>query len=684
MYIYAFKAFITQNPYIMTTQDNLQDADGTMEEQKNDTSENQSQQEDVKNVAKSVMPKEEEVRETDSENATQTATTSEAQVDNNTEDDNKEKAEESSEENSKVDTEENTDEKKILEEINYENLTLENLVSEFEQLLKNDDIYAIRPKVNSLKKVFNQKFSKILNEKKDTFLAEGGNSIDFNFESPIKKHFNTLSKSFREKNEKFQKERTENLKRNLDARLQIIDDIKGLTDVNQSSNTTYNKFKELQEQWRSLGKVPIKNANDVWNNYRHHVEKFYDFLHLNRDLRDRDYKHNLEKKQKLIKSAEALASEENLGRAFRELQALHKIWKEELGPVAKEYRDVLWEQFSAATKVINDKRQEYNAHIEQELVANFEAKEAVISKIKALCDSNNNSHKEWQKRLKEMETLREDFFKIGGVPKKLRNQSWADFKSAVRDFNKTKNNFYKELKKSHADNLKKKKELIEIAVQNKDNDDLETTAALMKTIQNQWKKIGHISRKDSDKLWKEFRGACNHFFDRYYEQKNAGSPEEIENYAQKEQLYKSLESFEISGDNEADLKALKDFSNQWNALGRVPKNKHHIDRDFFKVLNALFAKAGVSDDELKSLKYKTKIQDLSKDPRALNNEISFVRKKIDEIKSEMNQLENNLQFFSNVADDNPMVVDVHKKIEKYKGQLQQWTKKLSNIKKVIN
>jgi hypothetical protein len=186
VYIYAFKAFITQNPYIMTTQDNLQDADGTMEEQKNDTSENQSQQEDVKNVAKSVMPKEKEVRETDSENATQTATTSEAQVDNNTEDDNKEKAEESSEENSKVDTEENTDEKKILEEINYENLTLENLVSEFEQLLKNDDIYAIRPKVNSLKKVFNQKFSKILNEKKDTFLAEGGNSIDFNFESPIK------------------------------------------------------------------------------------------------------------------------------------------------------------------------------------------------------------------------------------------------------------------------------------------------------------------------------------------------------------------------------------------------------------------------------------------------------------------------------------------------------------------
>ena len=286
--------------------------------------------------------------------------------------------------------------------------------------------------------------------------------------------------------------------------------------------------------------------------------------------------------------------------------------------------------------------------------------------------------------MKEVEELRENFFKIGGVPKKLRNQSWTDFKNALRTFNKTKNNFYKDLKKSHSENLKKKKELIEIAEQNKDSEDFETTAALMKTIQNQWKKIGHISKKDSNKLWKEFRGACNHFFDRYYEQKNAGTSEEIENLAQKEQLLKEIKSFEIEDNKEDDLQAIKDFSKQWNALGRVPKNKRHIDRDFFKIISKLFAKVGVNEDELKSLKYTNKIQELSKDPRALNNEISFVRKKIDEIKSEMNQLENNLQFFSNVADDNPMVIDVHKKIEKHKNQLQQWTKKLSNIKKVIN
>jgi len=633
----------------MITLDNLQDADGTLEEQKNNISEDKPSQEEVEN---------------DEKTPESTQVTTEVQ----------------DEEVELEKTEEINEEK----DLNYEDLSLESLISEFEQLLKNDDIYSIRPKINTLKKVFNQKFSIILNEKKEAFLAEGGNSIDFSFDSSLKKQFNGLSKIFREKNEKFEKKKTENLQQNLESRLQIIEEIKGLIDISQSSNATYNKFKNLQEQWRSIGKVPVKNANDVWNNYRHHVEKFYDFLHLNRDLRERDYKYNLEKKQKLIKSVEALANEENLGRAFRELQAIHKIWKEELGPVSKEYREVLWEQFSAATKVINDKRQEYNAHIEQELMANFDSKKVIIEKIKSLTETENSSHGKWQNRMKEVEGLRENFFKIGSVPKKLRNQSWTDFKSALRTFNKTKNNFYKDLKKSHSDNLKKKIELVEIAVQNKYSEDFETTAALMRTIQNQWKKIGHISKKDSNKLWKEFRGACNHFFDRYHEQKNAGTPEEIENLAQKEQLLKEVKSFEIGDNKEDNLKAIEDFSKQWNALGRVPKNKRHIDRDFFKIISKLFAKTGVNEEELISLKYTNKIQELSKDPKALNNEISFVRKKIDEIKSEMNQLENNLQFFSNVADDNPMVIDVQKKIEKHKDQLQQWTKKLSNIKKVID
>ena len=659
----------------MTTQDNLQEADGILDEQNNNEQETSPEQKSIPDESTGTGAVQAESKNEAAEPAqpksVEKPTTKPEQT----------PLEDTKEgQNQKIENVE-IEEKK---EINYETYTLEDLVSDFERLLKNDDLYSIRPKVNSIKNIFNEKFSAKLNEKKEALLAEGGNSIDFSFDSPVKKEFNRLSRLFREKNEEYQKKKTQNLKQNLETRLRIIEDIKGLIDVSQSSNTTYNKFKDLQEEWRKLGKVPAKEANNVWNNYRHHVENFYDFLHLNRDLRDRDYQHNLEKKQKLIKSAEALASEENLGRAFRELQALHKIWKEELGPVAKEYREVLWEQFSAATKVINDKRQVYNEQIEQELMLNFEAKQVIIAKIKEIFSAQNNTHNEWQKGVKEVEALREEFFKIGSVPRKLRNQSWTDFKTTVRNFNKTKNNFYKELKKSQSENLKKKKELVDIAVQNKDNEDLETTVVLMKNIQNQWKKTGHVSRKDSQKLWKEFRAACNHFFDRYHEQKNTGTPEENEAFTQKEQLFEKLKSFHSSEDKDADLEILKDFSKQWNAIGRVPRNKRNIDRDFFKKLSKLFEDIGVNEEELKALKYTNKIQELSKDPKALNNEISYVRKKIDEIKSEMNQLENNLQFFSNVEDDNPMVVDVHKKIEKHKNQLEQWTRKLSNIKKTLN
>ena len=639
----------------MTTQDNLQEADGLLEENNKE----QKEKTTAKDAVNQAVKKEADVE------VVSEATEPEKEV----------AVENKEEEPTNASIKESEDV--------YDNFDLEALTDAFEALLKNDDLYAIRPKVNRIKKVFNNKFSALLNDSKETFLAEGGNSIDFNFTSPHKKKFNSLSRNYRERNEKFEKSRTQDFKKNLELRLQIIEEIKALINVNQNSNTIYNNFKSLQDKWRRLGKVPAKDANNVWNNYRHHVERFYDFLHLDRDLRDRDYKFNLEKKQKLIKSAEALANEQNLDRVFREVQALHKIWKEELGPVAKEHREALWEQFSAATKAINDKRKIYNAQIEEELTANFKAKEAIVLKINEIANNAYETHKDWQKQIKVIEDLRQSFFKLGSVPKKVRNQSWTDFKSAVRTFNKQKNNFYKFLKKDQSENLEKKKELVEIAEQNKDSEDLETTVVLMKNIQNKWKKIGHIPRSESSKLWKQFRSACNHFFDRYHEQKNAGTPEQIENLAQKEQLLETLKSFEIGADKAANLDSVKGYSKQWSELGDVPKNKRQIDRVFFKEVRTLFIEIGVSEEEVKALNYSNKLQELTKNSKAINNEINFVRKKIEDIKSEMNQLENNLQFFSNVADDNPMVIDVKNKIENYKSNLKEWIQKLSIIKKVI-
>ena len=671
----------------MSEHDNLQEADGKQlnpihkeghsKEQPTASKETSSEEITASDTPSTetaeAIIEEVEPTETTKENTSEEVSKEETAADSET-------SNETDEETSK----DNVDQKEDTEaEVNYENLSLEDLIKAFETLLKSENIYNVRNSINQIKTTFNAKFTALISEKKEAFLAEGGNAIDFQYSSPLKKQFNELSKTFRERHQAFQKNRTQELNQNLEIRLQIIEEIKGLINVEGDINSAYNTFKNLQERWRNTGRIPASETNNTWNNYRHHVELFYGFLHLNRDLRDLDYKHNLEQKQKIIASTEALANETDLNRAFRELQALHKIWKEELGPVAKEHKDELWERFSAATKVINDKRQEYYNQLEETFEENLKIKNEIIAQITAISEKSINSHKEWQSAIKEIETLREAFFKTGKVPSKVNEKTWSAFKGAVRTFNKNKNNYYKTLKKDQSENYKKKLELVEIAEQNKENEDLETTLVLMKDIQSKWKTIGHIPRKDSDKLWKRFRGACNAFFDRYHEQKNNGSEEEVANFEQKKALLDTLKAFELGEDKDKNLEALNVFSSQWKKLGAVAQSKRFIDGKFFKMLDGFYSKLGLDKKATDDLKYTLKLETLSQDQRLFNNEVTFIRKKIDEIKSEINQLENNLQFFSNVKEDNPVVKEVHKNIAKHKADLKSWEAKYSKIKKML-
>jgi len=672
----------------MSEHDNLLDADG---DNLNVTPPKSEITEDVNSLSEVVN----EIENKSTEDATIETITVQSKEDNSEEISSEEEEEEEEEDDDEESLDKGNQKKtdksdakigseKIDSEESFESLSLEDLVNKFESLLENENSQNVRNNINKIKNSFNAAFAILIAEKKDAFLADGGNVIDFNFTSPLKKRFNDLSKSFRERQQSFQKNRAQQLNQNLEIRLQIIEEIKGLINVEGDINSSYNTFKSLQERWRNTGQIPSTENNNTWNNYRHHVEIFYGFLHLNRDLRDLDYKHNLKQKQKIIQSTEELATETDLNRAFRELQALHKIWKEELGPVAKEFKDELWERFSAATKVINDKRQDYYGQLEETFNDNLVIKNDIIDKIKAISEKTSLVHKEWQANIKEIEALRDAFFKAGKVPSKQNEKTWTAFKDAVRIFNKNKNTYYKTLKKDQSENYRKKLELVEIAEQNKDSLDLETTLALMKDIQNRWKSIGHIPRKDSDKLWKRFRGACNLFFDRYHEQKNNGSEEEIKSFEDKTSLLETLNSFIPSEDKDTNLDSLNQFSSQWKKIGNVTKSKRFIDGKFFKSLDGFYSKIGLDKEALENLKYSLKLETISKDPSLFNNEVIFIRKKIDEIKSEINQLENNLQFFSNVDDDNPLVKEVHKNISKHKEALKVWELKYSKIKKLIN
>jgi hypothetical protein len=575
-------------------------------------------------------------------------------------------------------------ERHTIEVKEYDKMSLEALVQELEKLVKNEKIQAIKSHVDAINSEFKEKFQALLDEKKEEFLNDGGNEIDFYYASPIQKRYKEVYHNYRKKLNEHYQNLEQNLKQNLADKLEIIEELKGLINVEENINTTYKHFKELQERWRQTGPIPRDKYNNAWNSYHHHVEMFYDFLHLNRDLRDLDFKHNLERKLLIIERAEELAKDDNIMRAFRELQELHKMWKEELGPVDKEHREAIWEKFKAATKIINDKRQLYYQEIDKVYENNLEKKLEVINAIQALNAEDINSHNGWQKKIKEIETLRETFFSIGKVPSNVNEKTWAKFKEAVRNFNRKKNSFYKGLKKDQYDNLQKKLDLIKIAEDNKDSDDFEVTSALMKKIQNDWKKIGHVPRKDSDKIWKRFKNACNAYFDRLHATKNAANKESSDAFNNKLQLLDAVKELKPSNDKDKDVETVKDFINKWKELGRVPNDKRYIEGKFNKAIEEFLSSLKMDKNEVEMIKFENKLDTMnaSDDNRDLDNERNFIRKKIDELKAQINQLENNLQFFTNVNADNPLVKDVHKNIKAHKDELKLWKSKLSKIKEL--
>lgn len=571
-----------------------------------------------------------------------------------------------------------------VEKKDYSVMDLEALTNEFESLLKNHKVQTISSHVNEIKTEFKSKYNALLEEKKEEFIANGGNPIDFYYSSDIKKRFNTAAKDYKQSINSYYNDREKNLKQNLENRLAIIEEIKTLVGVEENMNTTYKQFKELQDKWRKAGPIPRDKYNNAWNTYHHHVERFYDFLHLNRDLRDMDFKHNYDQKLKIIERAEELAADDNINRTFRELQILHKLWKEELGPVDKEHREAIWERFSNATKTIHDKRQAYYADLDKAYEKNLEKKEEIIAQITTLNSEEFDSHAALQKRIKTIEALREDFFNAGKVPLKKNEATWKKFKDAVREFNRNKNKFYKGLKKDQYENLQLKLNLIKTAEDNKNSEDFKTVTPLMKNIQNQWKTIGHVPRKDSDKIWKQFKDACNHYFDRMHAERKAENQELYDAFDKKQALVDTIKFFEVTEDAKADIKILQEKITKYKTIGHVPQNKRFIDAKFHKTIDAAFDKVKMERSKLDMIRFESRLESISdgNDTRALDNEQNFIRKKIDDVKSEINQLENNLQFFSNIKSDNPLVKDVHNNIKKHKKALDTWKSKLKRVREM--
>jgi len=593
------------------------------------------------------------------------------------------KEEEKEEEVSSSDDEHTAEaEEEAEEEKDYHALSKEELVVELEALISKKPIQSIKNEVEEIKTEFNAKFEEEVEQKKEEFLAAGGNIIDFHHSTPLKKKFNSHYFDYKEKRNRYYQNLKRDLQANYKIREELIEELKGLLNAEENINTTYKHFKDIQERWHTAGAIPRDKYNTIWNTYRHHVENFYDFLHLNREFRDLDFKHNLDQKLKFIARAEELAQQSDVGKAFRELQMLHKMWKEDVGPVAKEFREEVWEKFSAATKVIHDKRQDYLKDQEKHFEVNYEQKTEIITKISEVAANTAATHKGWQNAMKEVQKLRDEYFEVGKVPRTKAKEIWNNFKEATRNFNREKNGFYKNQKKDQFINLEKKRDLIKTAEDHKESDDFDTVTPLMKKIQQDWKNIGHVPRKDSDKIWKQFKEACNHYFDRVHAERNEANKEEMGHFEAKQSLLDAMTKLKLSGKKEEDLETIKAKITEWKGIGRVPFNKKNIERKFNKVLDDLFGKMDLDKQQAEMIRFENKLSSMAsqEDTRKLQNEEFFITKRISETQGEINQLENNLGFFRHAKDDNPLVKEVHENIAKHKEQLDVWKSKLKKIR----
>ncbi|WP_373940748.1 DUF349 domain-containing protein [Polaribacter sejongensis] len=576
------------------------------------------------------------------------------------------------------DAEKNSDKEEESDVVDYTKLSLEDLVLELKKTLSNNPVQKIKTQVEGIKSAFNQKFGALLAEKKAAFLEEGGNSIDFQFSSPIKTDYNTLLSDYKKQRDAHYNDLDKQLSSNLDKRLSVIEQLKDLIE-NADTATMYKSFRELQDSWKTIGLVSKNHYNDTWKTYHHHVERFYDLLHLSNDFRDLDFKHNLEEKLKIIEKANALAEVADINIAFKELQDLHKIWKEDIGPVSQEMREDVWGKFSEATKKIHDRRHDHFREMRSKHQEIIEKKLLVVERLNAFDTSNNKTHNDWQKSIKDIEELRQEYFNAGKLPYSKSEEVWQKFKAATKKFNSAKNVFYKHEKNDQQENLKKKMALIELAESLKESDDWESSTNTLKKIQADWKKIGHVPRKFSDDIWKRFKAACNHYFDRYHDQKNSLNKEQQEVVDAKKEFLETVKELK-----DPTKEGIFEIINNWRSLGALPRNARHIDGKFNKLIDRALSGLDLDKNEVAMLKFTHVVDSLAadNDVRKLDSEQMFVRKKIDEVVKEIQQLENNLGFFSNATDDNPLVLNVKNRVNEFKVDLAIWKEKLSYIKKL--
>ena len=564
-------------------------------------------------------------------------------------------------------------------------LTINELVNKIKVLAENQDPYLVSKEIERLKSLFYLKL-----QKQEKFQTKKDVNIDgekdTNNELNQKKHISPEEVLFKKIYAKYkkvklecrkQKEKEE--KNNFIIKKNIITDIYNLTKTKESIKETFKHFRILQKKWKETGYVPQTLKNEIWKSYHHHVELFYDYIKINNDLRDLDFKRNLEEKTKICNKAEALMNEKSFKKNHQILQELHEHWKN-IGPVKKELREEIWQRFQNISKILNKKRNDYFIQQKKTDKEKLKNKVTICKKIDNLSEISS-SYKGWEEATFKCHDLEIEWKKIGRLNKADNKNAWKRLRSSLNNFYTKKNAFYKQKKEENKTVLEMKTHICKEAESLQNSTEWKTTTDQLIKLQKKWKNISYSSNNKSNKIWIQFNEACDTFFKRkktYYKTKDK---EQIICFKEKKELLNQLKTFKKTGNKASDIKKLNEFRQKWTTLGYVPIKKRKINDEFFSLINTCFKELGLNKKDLAIEEYLNKIKALNGNNNSLKNEKQFLLNKINNLKKDITQYENNMSFFTNNKGAEAFKTQVEDQIKEIKSEIEILKQKLEILNK---
>ncbi len=564
----------------------------------------------------------------------------------------------------------------------YTHKSKEELVAIFEQLLATRPVQTLRRDAEAIKVAFYKTYRAEVDQMRRAFVEGGGSLEDF-VPTPDEneQRLKALFAQYRDKRNEYMAGLDREKEENYKTKLQIIEELKELIGGSETLNATFNTFRDLQKRWKETGPVPQTHLKDLWETYNLYVENFYNFIKINKELRDLDLKKNYEIKLQLCEDAEALLLEPSVITAFHKLQKLHEQWRE-TGPVANEYKDQLWERFREASTKINKRHQEHFEHLKEEQKRNLELKTELCVKAEELSVAPLSTRKEWNKASEQLIEIQKVWKTIGFAPKKDNTKIYERFRNACDKFFENKRAFYLQNKQEMENNLTLKTEICVAAEALQESDQWKKTTDELISLQKKWKEIGPVSRRHSDAIWKRFRAACDHFFERKAAHFASIDAQYEDNLAKKRQLLEELKAFTVESRDKG-FEAIKELQRRWSEIGFVPiKYKEAIQTEYRQAVDAIFAQLRGSEKEHRLERFKHKLAGMSESgDKRLRYERDRLYNKMKQMEADIALLENNIGFFSKSKNAEAMIRDVKEKIKRYREEMATIVEKINMIDK---